>query len=487
VDGHGRTARAVRTLAYSYVRWHARGLARRRTRWTALRRSGLVMLATVLVVVAIAQAPVATCGVVDLEFDTGDLDVPAVSAAAALGAIGLWLVAIVASIAAIRRVLAIGQRRSVWMYPNWRRRIQGAGASALGRWSFVAALVAVLWVPAAGVCEVPDWIAVPVGLAFFLGLLLTVFGAAVSTEAGWVGFALVVVIDLLSVCLLLGYALIDPERRQFALVGAVAFGIHATCTTVACRWSFVVGTMPGARADDRAKAGETGRSLCALWVLLLIAYLVVIFDETLLDRAVSLLTSPVVVALTLGALAVTLGSGHTKYVEAREAAGRRVRDRRSARTMTFDRRDDLVPRIAARMIASCGPLPTGTIAEGVNRMSAVAVDERRMRRELAASDLLTRTGADTWDLAPEVDPHPHRWPTDRSLQRLCGDDRLTTAVLEEKLDAAGYRGLPAPAYLRPTHPLIRREGRGRSRRWSVLPGEFCALPAVDGSTGRQRR
>lgn len=466
----GRTAHAVRTLAYSYVRWHSRGLVRRRTRWTALRRSSLVLLLTVLVTVAVARAPEQTCGVpVEFEFEAGD---PDVSAGAALGAVGLWSVAIVAAIVAMRRVLSIGRRRSVWMYPNWRRRIQGAGASALGRWLFVAALVVVLWVPAAGVCAVPDWIAVPVGFAFFLALLFTVFGAAVSTEAGWVGFALVVIIDLVSVCLLLGYALIDPERRQFVLVGAVAFAIHATCTAVACRWSFVVGTMPGARADDRAKAGETGRSLCALWVLLLIAYLVVIFDETLLDRAVSLLTSPVVVALTLGALAVTLGSGHTKYVEAREAARRRVRDRRSARTMTFDRRDDLVPRIAARMIASCGPLTTSDIAVGVHRMSAIEVDQRQLRRELGGSDLLARTGADTWDLAPGTEPDVHRWPTDRSLQRVAGAGRFTATAIADVLDDAGYRGLPAGGYLRDTHPLLRSAGSGPWRRWSVLAGQL---------------
>jgi len=185
---------------------------------------------------------------------------------------------------------------------------------------------------------------------------------------------------------------------------------------------------------------------------------------------VALLTSPVVVALTLGALAVTLGSGHTKYVEAREAARRRVRDRRSARTRTFDRRDDLVPRIAARMIASCGPLPTADIADGVNRMSALEVDERQLRRELAGSALLTRSGADTWDLAAGVDPRPHRWPTDRSLQRLAGDDRVTGSELDGILDDAGYRGLAAAGYLRRTHPLVRSEGRGSSRRWSVLAG-----------------
>jgi hypothetical protein len=469
VRGNDAAARAARTLGFSYVRWRARGLPRRRTRWTALRRSSLAMLVSVLIVVALAKAPASSCGVpVDLEFDA-DPDDPAVSAGAALGALGLWLIVLVAAVVAIRRILSIGQRRSMWMYPNWHRRIQGAVASTLGRWLLSAALVVVLVPLAAGACAVPDWITVLLGLSFFIGLLLVVFGAAVSTEAGWVGFALVVVIDLVSVGLLLGYALLDPDRGPFALVGAVAFAIHAGCTAVACRWSFVVGTMPGSRADDRAKAGETGRSLCALWVLLLIAYLVVILDETLLDRAVSLLTSPVVVALTLGALAVTLGSGHTKYVEAREAARRRVRDRRSARTTTFDRRDDLVPRIAARMIAACGPLSTADLAAGVNRMSALGVGERQLRRDLAGSHLLTRTGTDTWQLAAGVDPSPHRWPTDRTLQRLAGDGRYTGAELDTLLDEAGYRGLAAAGYLRPTHPLIRRTGRGPSRRWSVLP------------------
>ena len=383
-------ASAVRALRSAYVRWQARGLPRRRSRWTVLRRSALVMLLAVLVVVTLAQTPDSACEVpIDLQVDAGSDD-PSVSAGAAVAAIGLWLAVIVGAVVAIRRVLMIGRRRSMWMYPNWHRRIQGAAATAVGRWLLVGSTVAALWLLAAGTCPVPEWLTVLIGLAFFIGLLLVVFGAAVSTEAGWVGFALVAVIDLLSVGLLLGYSLVDPEHAPFALVGAVAFTIHAGCTAVACRWSFVVGTMPGSRADDRAKAGETGRSLCALWVLLLIAYLVIILDETLLDRAVSLLTSPIVVALTLGALAVTLGSGHTKYVEAREAARRRVRDRRSARTTTFDRRDDLVPRVAARMIAACGPLPTADIAAGVNRMSALGVDERRLRRDLTGSDTCGR-------------------------------------------------------------------------------------------------
>lgn len=471
--GIDAAARAVRTLENSYVRWHARGLPRRRTRWSVLRRSSLLMLLTILVVVAIAQAPAAACGPsMELEVGTGDAADPDVSPGRVIVALVLWLGSFVAAIVAGRRVVAVGQRRSMWMYPNWHRRIQGAVAATTGRVLLVAALVGGLSVTASGACDVPDWFTVLAGLAVFVGLLLSVFGAAVSTEAGWVGFALVVIIDVLSALLLAGYALVDPERSQFALVGAVAFAIHGSCTAVACRWSFVVGTMPGARADDRAKAGETGRSLCALWILLLIAYLVVIFDETLLDRAVSLLTSPIVVALTLGALAVTLGSGHTKYVEAREAARRRARDRRSARTMTFDRRDDLVPRIAARMIASCGPLSTAAIGVGVARMSAVRLSEQRLRRELAGSALLTRGGTDTWDIAHDVDATPHRWPSDRALQGLAGSELYPRAAMDELLDGAGYRGLAADGYLRDNHPLVRCAGRGSSRRWSVLPGRL---------------
>lgn len=463
-------ASAVRALQHAYVRWQARGLPRRRSRWTVLRRSALVMLLTVLVVVTVARSPGSTCELpVELQFDAGPAD-PAGSAGAAAAAVGLWLAAMVGAVVAIRRVLLIGRRRSMWMYPNWHRRIQGAAASAVGRWLLTGCTVAALGLLAAGVCTAPEWLTVGIGLAFLVGLLLVVFGAAVSTEAGWVGFALVGVIDVLSLCLLLGYALVDPEHAPSALIGAVAFSIHAGCTAVACRWSFVVGTMPGSRADDRAKAGETGRSLCALWVLLLIAYLVIILDETVLDRAVSLLTSPIIVALTLGALAVTLGSGHTKYVEAREAARRRVGDRRSARTTTFDRRDDLLPRIAARMVAACGPLPTADIAAGVNRMSALKVNERQLRRDLGGSDLLTRSGADTWTLARGLDPRRLGWSTDRALQRLAGGARYTGSELDALLDAAGYRGLAVSGYLRPTHPLVRPHGHGPTRRWSVLPG-----------------
>jgi hypothetical protein len=295
----------------------------------------------------------------------------------------------------------------------------------------------------------------------------------VATVSGWVGFALVVVVDLLSAALLLGYAVLDPASGRFALIGAVAFTIHATCTAVATRWSFVVATTPGARIDDRAKAGETGRSLCALWVLLLIAALVVIVDDSLLDSA-SFLTSPVIVALTLGALAVTLGGGHTKFVEGREAARRRARDRRASATATFDRREELIPRIAARMIAACGPLPTRDLAAGINRVADFRLGDRQLRRELGL-DLVVRdkagSSSDTWELGPDTDPAAFGWPTDRVLLDLvarAGRRDFARSELADLLDRAGYRGLDDGGYAVDTHPLIRPHGRFRRRRWSVL-------------------
>lgn len=472
-DGLDRLARA---LHHSYVRRHARG-AVRRGRWAVLTRSAVGLLIVGLLVVGLAQDPPEQCAPVQLEVQAGDDQ----SAAAAAGSVVLvllwWVAAIVVAFLAIRRVVRSGQRRSLWTSANWHRRIQGAVASIVGKTLLIGVLVAVLGVTAAGRCEVPDWFGVILSGAMFVGLLLAVLGSAVATEAGWVGFALVVVVDLLSAALLAGYAVLDPDGAGLALVGAVAFTIHASCTAVATRWSFVVATTPGARVDDRAKAGETGRSLCALWVLLLIATLVVIVNESLLDRALSFLTSPVIVALTLGALAVTLGGGHTKFVEGREAARRRARDRRASAS-TPDRREDLIPRIAARMIAACGPLPTRELAAGINRVADFRLGDRQLRRELA-SDLLARghadgpadRPADSWTLRPETDPAAVGWPTDRALLALverAGRPRFGRAELAGLLERAGYRGLDDGDYAVDTHPLVRPHGRRWRRTYSVL-------------------
>lgn len=472
--------RPARDLQHSYVRRHARGSASRRGRWAVLVRSTVALVIVLLLVVGIAQTPSAECAApVGLDLEAGDDEL---AAGAVISVLILWPAAIVAALVAGRRVVRTGQRRSLWMYANWHRRSQGAVASMIGKVLLVGVLIAVLGLTASGRCDVPDWFGVAASCAIFCGLVLAVLGSAVATEAGWVGFALVVVVDLLSAALLLGYAVLDPDGGRAALVGAVAFTIHAGCTAVATRWSFVVTTTPGARVDDRAKAGETGRSLCALWVLLLIASLVVILDESLLGSAVSFLTSPVAVALTLGALAVTLGGGHTKFVEGREAARRRARDRRASGTATFDRREDLIPRIAARMIAACGPLPTRELGAGINRVAAFRLGERRLRQELAG-DLVVRDtadrSADTWDLRPLTDPGAVGWPTDRALLRLVeqtGRREFARAELADLLARAGYRGLDDGDHAVDTHPLIRPRGHFWVRRWAVLDVTTAARP-----------
>jgi hypothetical protein len=477
-----RIGRLARDLQHSYVRRHARGAARR-GRWAVLVRSAVGLLIVLLLVVGIAQTPSAECAAsVQLDLEAGDEQEIAAVAVSLIVVLIWWLAVIAAAIVAVRRVVRTGQRRSLWMYANWHRRIQGAVASMVGKVLLVTVLVAVLGLASSGRCDGPDWFGVALSGAMFFGVVLAVLGSAVATEAGWVGFALVVVVDLLSAALLLGYAVLDPDSGRFALVGAVAFTIHATCTAVATRWSFVVATTPGARVDDRAKAGETGRSLCALWVLLLIASLVVILDDSLLDSALSFLTSPVIVALTLGALAVTLGGGHTKFVEGREAARRRARDRRASTTATFDRREELIPRIAARMIAACGPLPTRQLAAGINRVAAFRLGDRQLRRELGG-DLVVRdrvdSSSDTWGLRPDTDPAAFGWPTDRVLLDLvarAGRRDFTRSELADLLDRAGYRGLDDGDYAVDTHPLIRPHGRFRRGRWSVLDVTAAGRP-----------
>ncbi len=464
-----RVGRVLSRAQYGYVRRQARGRALRRGRWSVLTRSALALLIALLLVVGIAQTPATECAApVGLDVDTDELT-PAGSVAALVALLIWWLAVLVLAVVAMRWVVRLGRRRSMWMYANWHRRLQGAVASSVGKSLLLLVLLVVLGVVAAGRCDVPGPVAVVLTCALFAGMLLAVLGAAVATEAGWVGFALVVIVDLLCAALLLGFALLEGGGSW--MVGVFAFAIHATCTAVATRWSFVVATTPGARVEDRAKAGETGRSLCALWVLLLFAALVVLLDESLVAGAVTFLTSPVVVALTLGALVVTLGGGHTKFVEGREAARRRARDRRASRATTFDRREDLVPRIAARMIAACGPLPTGDLGQGVNRVAAFRLRDRQLRRELGGDLIVRDKATDTWRLRADADPAAFGWPTDRTLLGLVGRHAVREfgrSELADLLARAGYRGLDDGDYAVDTHPLVRPAGPVWDRRWRVL-------------------
>lgn len=110
------------------------------------------------------------------------------------------------------------------------------------------------------------------------------------------------------VAVLLGIS--NPESVQVLVV--LAFTIHGCCTSVAARWSF---TAMDLDPIGRAKAGEAGRTLGGVWVFLA-TYSVLAWLREDNDVFNSGAGSAVVGALTVGALAVTMGSGYTKYAEA---------------------------------------------------------------------------------------------------------------------------------------------------------------------------
>jgi len=147
-------------------------------------------------------------------------------------------------------------------------------------------------------------------LGGFLGALLIGAGWAWAVRATWVVLSTIAVLDVLIFYFNLLIGLVDPSAVRGLLL--LAFVIHGICIALAARWSFVARDLGRV---GRAKAGEAGRSLAAVWVFLA-SYtgLTMIRTESgIFDTAAG---SAVVGALTLGALAVTMGSGFTKYAEA---------------------------------------------------------------------------------------------------------------------------------------------------------------------------
>jgi len=153
------------------------------------------------------------------------------------------------------------------------------------------------------------WLVVSV-IGAVIGSLLIGGGWAMAIRATWVVLATIAVLDVWIFYINLLFGIADPS----AILGLVllAFLIHGVCISLAARWSY--------RARDlgrvgRAKAGEAGRSLAAVWVFLAsyMALTLISSGEGILDTPAG---SAVIGALTLGALAVTMGSGYTKYAEA---------------------------------------------------------------------------------------------------------------------------------------------------------------------------
>ena len=140
-----------------------------------------------------------------------------------------------------------------------------------------------------------------------LGALLVGGGWAYAIRAGWVVLATIATLDVWIFFINLLIDLADPAAVQGLLL--LAFAIHAVCILVAARWSFNAMDLG---PIERAKAGEAGRTLAAVWVFLAsYAGLAMIREVNgVFDTAAG---SAVTGALTLGALAVTMGSGFTKY------------------------------------------------------------------------------------------------------------------------------------------------------------------------------
>jgi hypothetical protein len=143
-----------------------------------------------------------------------------------------------------------------------------------------------------------------------VGGLLIGGGWALATRSTWVVLATVAVLDAWIFYFNLIVGADDPEAVRGLLL--LAFAIHGVCTTVAARWSFVAKDLG---PIERAKAGEAGRTLSAVWAFLAAytALTLIRADSDIFDTAAG---SAVTGALSLGALAVTMGSGFTKYAEA---------------------------------------------------------------------------------------------------------------------------------------------------------------------------
>lgn len=91
----------------------------------------------------------------------------------------------------------------------------------------------------------------------------------------------------------------------------LAFMMHAVCMYLTMLWAFHARNL---RTMAQIRAGEAGRSIGAVWVFLA-AYIVVGFFQHERGPFDSAAGGAVLSALTLSALALTMGGGYTKYRE----------------------------------------------------------------------------------------------------------------------------------------------------------------------------
>ena len=118
-----------------------------------------------------------------------------------------------------------------------------------------------------GECHTYGGISVLLGLLFaIVGGVFTGVGGAIAVRAGWVGLASMAAADVWIFYIMVSSASRSPDAVKGLLL--LAFVIHAVCSLVTARWSF---NAPGPGPVERAKAGEAGRTVGAVWVFL-VAY-----------------------------------------------------------------------------------------------------------------------------------------------------------------------------------------------------------------------
>lgn len=133
---------------------------------------------------------------------------------------------------------------------------------------------------------------------------------AVIKQAGWIVLASFLTLDLWIVWGMVMMHLEDaPDAPDPMLL--LAFIMHAVCMYLTTVWGFRARHLSSLA---QIRAGEAGRSIGAVWVFLA-AYVVVGLLHNEAGPFDSAAGGAVLSALTLSALALTMGSGYTKYRE----------------------------------------------------------------------------------------------------------------------------------------------------------------------------
>ena len=246
-----------------------------------------------------------------VETDLTRVTVDVVSVADLLLIVG----AIAIPVFAVLLIARIARRQPAEALLREGRRVGGV---RLYRWGIGTMVVGVLAVVAAIVmgslspehCDRAGAVAASGVVVAVIGALLAGGGSSYARRAGWMVLATVAALDVWIFYMNVLAIFTEEEGVEGLLL--LAFAIHAACMAVASRWSF---TAKDLGPIERAKAGEAGRALAAVWVFLASYSLLSILrnENAIFDSAAG---SAVAGALTLGALTVTKGSGYTKYAEA---------------------------------------------------------------------------------------------------------------------------------------------------------------------------